>query len=111
MLRDISSMANAYRGYLILGLREEKESGVPLEIVSVEKANEERDRILGSCLSNIEPRIVGLQARTVDIDDGAILIICIPRSTKLPHMVTFKGLNQFWIRHDRQKSKMSVDEI
>jgi hypothetical protein len=26
-------------------------------------------------------------------------------------MVTFKGMNQFWIRHDRQKSPMSIHEI
>ena len=26
-------------------------------------------------------------------------------------MIVFKGLNQFWIRHDRQKSKMAVEEI
>jgi len=26
-------------------------------------------------------------------------------------MITFKGLNQFWVRHDRQTSRMSIHEI
>lgn len=40
-----------------------------------------------------------------------VIVIRMPQSLRAPHMVTFKGLNQFWVRHDRQKSPMSVHEV
>ncbi|MDI6716862.1 MAG: ATP-binding protein [Actinomycetota bacterium] len=111
MLRDISAMANAYGGYLILGIREDRETGEAVEIVNIENADLHRDKIISACLSSIEPRIPGLNARTVEVEGKKVLVIRIPRSLQAPHMVLYKGLYQFWIRHDRQKSKMSVDEI
>lgn len=113
MSRDISSMANAYGGYLIVGIREDGETGAPLEITGVENAENERDRIMSSCLSNIEPRIPGLKIRTVPIQDrNPIILIFIPRSTRAPHAVRFGGGRiEFWKRHDRQKSPMPIEEI
>ena len=111
MLRDISSFANAYGGYLIIGVEEDK-NGVPIKIINVENAEVERDRIEKSCLSNIEPRISGLKCKTVPIDSTKnIIIVFIPKSLKKPHMINFKGLNQFWIRHDDTKLPMFVEEI
>ncbi len=113
MLRDISSMANSYGGYIFLGIKEkDDQSGLPVELVGIDEAEKERNRIFSSCLVNIEPRLSGLQIKVINLDgEKSILVIFVSRSTRAPHMITFKGLNQFWIRHDRQKSKMSVDEI
>ncbi|HEX3036671.1 MAG TPA: ATP-binding protein [Thermodesulfobacteriota bacterium] len=113
MARDISSIANAYGGYLIVGIREDRETGTPLAITGVENAENERDRIISSCLSNIDPRIPGLKIRTVLIQDcNRVILIFIPRSTRSPHMVKFSGSRvEFWRRHDRQKNPMSVEEI
>lgn len=115
MLRDISAMANAYGGYIFLGVEEENgNSGIPVGIPGIRsaKADMERERIQSSCLVNIDPRIPGFKIRTITIDkDSSVIAVHVPRSTRAPHMVTFKGLNQFWVRHDRQKSKMSVEEI
>jgi len=113
MSRDISSMANAYGGYLIVGIREDRETGAPLEITGVKNAENERDRIISSCLSNIEPRIPGLKIKAVPIQDcNPVILIFIPRSTRAPHAVRFGGRRcEFWKRHDRQKSPMSIEEI
>lgn len=115
MLRDISAMANAYGGYIFLGVEEENSnSGIPVNIPGIRstKADAERERIQSSCLVNTDPRIPGFKIRTIPIDrDSSVVAIHVPRSTRAPHMVTFRGLNQFWVRHDRQKSKMSVEEI
>lgn len=111
MLRDISSMANAFGGYIIVGVRADQD-GLPIEIINISNAEMERDRIWSSCISCLESRIPGLKIKTISLPEReSLIIIFIPRSTRLPHMVTFKGLNQFWIRHDRQKSPMSIEEI
>lgn len=110
MLKDITSIANAYGGYIIVGINEDKD-GLPVEITEVNNTEKERDRIISSCLANISPRLVGIKLKVISIDSKNILIIFVPRGIRSPYMITYKGLYQFWIRHDRQKSRMSVDEI
>lgn len=110
LLRDVSSMANAYGGYFIIGM-EEDQNGIATTLKEVIDAETERDRILGCCLSNLQPRIIGFDIRTIEIETGkSLLLIKVPSSLNL-HQIIFKGLYQFWIRHDRQKTKMSFDEI
>lgn len=111
MLRDISSIANAYGGYLIIGI-EEDDDGFPTRFHNINDAEIGRNRIEQSSLSSIEPRISGLKSKTIKIDTGEdVIIVFIPRSLKKPHMVTLSGLNQFWIRHNDKKFPMSVEEI
>lgn len=111
MLRDISAMANAYGGEILLGV-DESGDGVATEVVGVQDAERVAQSIASSCLSNIDERIGGLKTQLIALADGEhVVIIQIPQSLRAPHMVTFQGLNQFWIRHDRQKSRMSTDEI
>jgi hypothetical protein len=111
MLKDISSMANAYGGYLLIGI-EADASGIPIKPFHIADAEKERDRIEQSCISSIEPRISGLKSKTIKLDSGEeIIIIFIPRSIKKPHMVSFSGLDQFWIRHNDKKFPMAVEEI
>ncbi len=113
MSRDISSIANAYGGYLIVGIRENRETGAPLEIAGIVNAENERDRIMSSCLSNIEPRIPGLKINTVPIQNhNPVILIFIPRSTRSPHIVKFGGGRiECWKRHDRQRNPMSIEEM
>ena len=110
MLKDISSMANHRGGYLVIGMEEDAE-GIPTCIVGIEQGNHV-ERISDSCLDNIDRRILGLGVDDIQLTNGRLaVIVSIPQSMNAPHMVTFKGLNQFWKRHGRQKDKMSVDEI
>ncbi len=110
MLKDISSMANHRGGYLIIGIKEDEE-GIPTDIVGIEASNHV-ERVTDSCLDNIDKRIVGLEIDDVPLSNGrVVVIISVPESMNAPHIVTFKGLNQFWKRHGRQKDKMTIDEI
>lgn len=113
MLRDIVSLANAQGGHILIGIREDDQGeGIPVEIIGIEDAGIASERIVSSCLSNIDERISGLQTHSIPLGKGKhLMMVQIPKSLKAPHMVTFKGLNQFWKRHDRQKSPMSTNEI
>ena len=111
MLRDITAIANAAGGYIIIGIEADGEGGAD-RFVTVPNAEDEVLRMTQSCLANIDERILGLKIRTVIVDaNTSSLLVFIPRSTRAPHMVTFRGLNQFWKRYGTIKNKMSVEEI
>lgn len=112
MLKDISSMANHRGGHLIIGIQADDEGiPIPTGLKGVELGNYV-ERIRNSCLDNIDKRIVGLEIEDIQLSgDKVAVIVSVPESINAPHMVTFKGLNQFWKRHGRQKDKMTVDEI
>jgi len=111
MLRDVSTMCNAFGGDLLIGVDEDDE-GVAVNLPGIENADNEAHRIVSSILSNIDVRLSGILTQVVPLSSGRyVLVIRIPRGHQGPHMITFKGLHQFWVRHDRQKSRMSVHEI
>ena len=110
MLRDITSMANHLGGHIIIGI-DENDDGEADALVGTD-ADDGESRIRSSCLSNISRRLNGIEVRDVELPgDSVATVIRVPRSRNGPHMITFKGLNQFWRRYGRQKAKMSVDEI
>jgi hypothetical protein len=114
MLRDISSFANGAGGYLIVGVETEKtgEGDKATAIVGIENGDEEAERMLQSCLAAIEERITGLDRKVLLVSEGRqAVVIFIPRSTRAPHMITFKGLYQCWKRYGAQKQKMTIEEI
>jgi schlafen family protein len=111
MLKDISAMANAEGGYLILGISEDGD-GYPQTLLGIENGEDEKDKILQSCHSSIEGRILGLRIKVVEIGSSkSVLVISIPGSSRKPHMVIFDKHNKFYIRHDRHNLLMSLSEI
>ena len=111
MLRDVASFANASGGYIVIGIEAGADSQA-VNMIGVSNGEEETRRITDSCLANIGERILGLKARPVSLINGrSIILIHAPRSTRAPHMITFRGLNQFWKRYGTIKNKMSVEEV
>ena len=110
MSKDITSMANHRGGYIVIGIEADDE-GIPINVVGIETDNHV-ERIRNSCLDNIDKRIVGLDIEDISLSNSrVVIVIAIPESINAPHMVTYKGLNQFWKRHGRQKEKMTTHEI
>lgn len=110
MLKDITSMANHRGGYIVIGVQADAE-GIPTSLIGVDTGNHV-ERIRNSCLDNIDGRIVGLDIEDVSLGSNrVVIVIAIPESMNAPHMVTYKGLNQFWKRHGRQKERMTTREI
>ena len=95
MLRDVSSMANAFGGYLLLGMDEEDGTGKAKEIIGVSDAENYRDRFLASCMANLQPRIIGLDIKSIECEGAKkVILIKVPDSLNL-HQVTSKGYTNF----------------
>lgn len=110
MLKDIVSMANRYGGYIIIGL-DEGDNNEAVSFSNVPDAEARKDEILSSLFANTQPRLQSIKIKILTKENVTIMAISIPNSFRKPHMITFSGINQFWIRHDRQKMPMSIDEI
>jgi len=111
MLKDISGMANAYGGHLFLGISEDDE-GRAEKVLGIEDAEEEGQRVMNICLSCIDPKIPAMKTHSIKVSDKtSVLAIHVPRSHRAPHMVSGKGVNRFFVRHDRSINHMSVEEI
>jgi hypothetical protein len=110
LLRDVSSLANRLGGHLLIGIREEGE--IPVEVEGIENGDIAAERIMSSCFSGIHERINGFDVRPIQLANGrSVLAVYVPPSTRVPHMVTLQQEDRFWIRHGRQKMRMSVAEI
>lgn len=110
MLKDITSMANHRGGYLLIGI-DENDEGIPTNVVGIEPGNHV-ERVTSCCLDNVDKRVLGLEIKDIPLGNGRmVIVISLPESINAPHIVTHKGLNQFWKRHGRQKDKMTIDEI
>jgi len=108
MLRSIVSLANQRGGELYVGIEEKDGTAVGLVGVEGEGLIE---RVTQSCRANVE-RPLRLEAAAVALASGrSVIVLRVPLSLSGPHMITFKGLNQFWIRHGRTKAPMTVDEV
>jgi hypothetical protein len=111
-LADVSSFANAAGGDLIFGIREE--SGVPTELCGLQGINADAEilRLENIIRDGIEPRIPGISIRPLQLQtSGVAIIIRIPRSWALPHMVTFKGHSRFYSRNSAGKYPLDVSEL
>lgn len=111
-LADASSFANAAGGDLLYGIG--AKDGVPTEILGLADFNLDKDilRLESILRDSIEPRIPGLQFRTIeDPSAGSVLLIRIRKSWAGPHMVTFRGASRFHARSSAGKFQMDVTEI
>lgn len=111
-LADVSSFANAAGGDLIFGIREA--AGVPSEVCGLQIANVDAEilRLENVIRDGVDPRIPGVSIRAIPLQPSRVaIIIRIPRSWALPHMVTFGGHSKFYARNSGGKYPLNVSEI
>jgi hypothetical protein len=111
MLRDVTSLANAGGGYLVMGIREDGWNR-PQEICPIDDFLTKTQGIRQACLDGIQERVDGLQVMGYEIEPNrGIIVIRIPNSEKAPHMVSMDHHSDFYRRYDTDKRVMTIGEI
>ena len=111
MLRDITSIANAEGGYLIIGIREDS-IGRAESFTPIQDAESRIQPMRQACLDGISERIEGLEFKIFECSpEGSIIVIRIPKSQQRPHMVSRENRTDFYRRYDTDKRAMTYQEI
>ncbi len=111
-LKDISALANADGGHLIIGV--ECQNGLPTGVRGIEVPNTDEAilRLEQLARSGIEPRIIGIRTRAIVLANGHYCFVMrIPKSWAAPHRVSAYGTNRYWIRNSSGAHEASVEEL
>lgn len=112
LLRDIVSLANAGGGYLIIGIRDDgKGHAQRYEPDMIGDTQRIKQAINSLCLEHIRERIDGLEITLRTVRRNPLVIVRIPTSTRIPHMVTFENQTDFYTRYGDGKREMTMSEI
>lgn len=86
LAKDVTAMANAGGGFIVIGVSEKNETAIGF--FNVDRADAEVDHIRDQCLQRIEPRLVGLEIvpKTVPTAGSpTVLIIHVPHGETPPY--------------------------
>ena len=110
-LKDISSFANSNGGHLIVGVEEAEGVATGISPI-IGNSDEALQRLEQMARTGIEPRIVGIQMRALQMEGGAfVYIIRVPKSWNPPHRVSYQNSNRFYLRSSAGVHEASVDEL
>jgi len=106
LAKDVSAMANSQGGLLVIGLDEEQHRPkMPNTFVGRMLVNHKVEEWLDQVLnSNIQQR-TNVHIRPIavpDRPDECVVVIHVPPSPRVPHMVTANGDNRYYKRHNFQ---------
>lgn len=111
MLRDITAIANADGGYLLMGVREDG-SGGAAQLAPVDDPRTLAQSIEQVCLECISERIHGLEIEAYETGPArGVIAVRVPPNSQKPHMMTKDGRTDFYRRYGTQKKPMSIGEI
>lgn len=111
-LKDISSFANSAGGHLIIGMDEA--DGLPKALTGLPGADVDSliNRLESLVRDGIEPRIIGIRMRRINLArGGSAIVIRIPRSWNPPHRVSAGKHNRFYVRNSGGVHEVSVEEL
>jgi len=112
LLRDVSSLANAGGGYIIIGIRDDgKGRAQTYEPSLVGDRQKIKQAITSLCLDHIRDRIDGLEIRLRTVNGYPLVMVRVPTSNRIPHIVTFQHRTDFYMRYEDGKREMTLSEI
>ena len=109
LLKDITAFANTLGGHLIIGMNEK--DGAASELTPLSNVHDEISRLENITAAGVEPKILGLRMKHIDVEDGSVIIIYVPRSFNPPHRVIFKNSNRYYTRNSAAVNEMSLDQL
>ena len=113
-LANVCSFANTAGGDLILGITEDRDSGIPKSVngVDIPNVDKEKNRLSSLIRDGIEPRIWGVDIHPVQLlNSKTTLVVRITNSWNSPQRVSLRGSNKFYARHASGKYEMDVGEL
>ena len=111
LLKDVSAFANALGGHLIIGINEE--NGIASNFYPLKKTDVDSElrRLETIIRVGVEPKIIGLRIKSVEVTDGSIILIHVPKSFNPPHRVISGNSNRFHIRNSAGVHEISLEEL
>lgn len=109
---DVSAMANAHGGYLLIGLDEQ--NGIAANVCGVEESDPDGlvRAVSDAIRTSLEPLLIEFRVKWLSIKPGrGVLMIKISRSWSAPHRVTVAKDFRFFVRDENGKHPMSVEEL
>ena len=111
MLRDVTALANAEGGYLVMGIREDHASRAAA-LTPIDEPKARVQAINQACLDGIQERIPGLEVAPYEIGfNQGIIVIRVPPSEQRPHMMARDHSTDFVCRYGADKREMTLEEI
>jgi hypothetical protein len=111
MLRDVTALANAEGGYLVMGIREDY-AGRADALMPIDDPKARAQAINQACLDCIQERIPGLEVVPYEIGfNQGIIAIHVPPSGQRPHMMVRDQSTDFMCRYGTDKRTMTLGEI
>jgi hypothetical protein len=110
-LKDVSSFANTAGGHLFTGVKEDE--GLPTEPSPLAiNPDEQLQRLENLVRDGIEPRIVGLRMKAIQMTDGGhVILLRVPKSFNPPHRVSARNTNRIYGRNSAGAYEYSIDEL
>ncbi len=111
MLRDVTALANAEGGYLVLGIQEDH-AGRAARLSPVDDPGPRVQAIHQACLDGIQERLSDLEVKVYDTGfNQGIIVIRVPPSDQRPHMMVRDHSTDFFFRYGTDKRSMTLGEI
>jgi hypothetical protein len=112
LLRDIASLANGGGGYLIVGIRDDgKGCALEYEPALIGDTVQIKKAVASLCHDHIRERIDGLEIKERNVKGNQLVLVRVPASSRIPHMVTFQNRTDFYCRYEDGKREMTLGEI
>lgn len=109
---DVSALANALGGYLVIGIDER--NGIASNVCGVTSLDPDGlvRAVSESIRASLEPPLIEFRVKWITIEaERGVLVIKIARSWSAPHRVTIAKDHRFFIRDENGKHPMSVEEL
>ena len=111
--KDVTAMANAEGGYILIGVREENK--IAQDFFTVKDAANVAQSINDVCLQNIDPRVPNLEVELYSLQwenrNIDLVVIHIPPSEMRPHSFIWKGTTNFVKRYNDVTREFPISEL
>lgn len=113
LVKLVVGMANTEGGYIIFGINEDKQKGIPTKMEGIDPSvgGQKVDEWLENVINpHISPRVV-IRIKTIALETKIALVLWVPQSTRKPHMSTLDNDFRIYRRYNTQSLPASEGEL